>query len=560
VGTVAQQVAETLVAYDTDYFFCLTGGDQALWIALRDAGISVVNCRSEHAAAYMADGYARVSGRPGFVYGQHGPGVANVAAGLADPYWALSPVVSLTSATAVSAMGRYQYQELDQLPLHDSVTIWNKAATLPERVPPLLREAIRAATARVPGPVHLEIPSDVLSSPAGEAAVYREPGVGTVGERRVPPPAGAMNGLVERLRAARRPVILAGSGVVLSEAWAELTEFAGLLRVPVVTSVGGKGSIDERDDLAAGVVGRYSRTVANDILAEADCVLALGTRLGGLVTNGWRGIPADAEILHVDADASVLGQNYRETAAVVADIKLALHDALDAARADDDRQAAAEWAESVAARVRAWRSAALELADKRYDDGLHPAAVITEIADLLTPQDLLVADTGYMAAWAGVLYPAAAGKTFLRAAGSLGWAFPGALGATLARPERTTVAVTGDGGFGYHLAELETALRWNIPTVTVVLNNGCLAFEYHDQRYLHGGRVLPEMNDFTDVSYAAVATAFGAHGVRVDDRKGLAAALKETAGATGPTVIEVMTSREAVAPVQNFAGILERAV
>ena len=145
MASVAATIAQTLKAYDTKYFFQVTGGDQPLWIALEEAGIQMIPCRSEKGATYMADGYARISGKPGFVYGQYGPGVSNVAAGLADPYWSMSSVISFTTSMRTQSRDRYEYQELDQLPLHSSLTRWNKIVARPERASEMLRGAIRAA-------------------------------------------------------------------------------------------------------------------------------------------------------------------------------------------------------------------------------------------------------------------------------------------------------------------------------------------------------------------------------------------------------------------------------
>jgi acetolactate synthase-1/2/3 large subunit len=560
MASAAQTVAETLKSYGTEVFFCVTGGDQALWIALCDVGIAVVNCRSEKAAAYMADGYARISGRPGFVYGQYGPGVANVVAGLADSRWALSPVVSLTSSMRLPSRDRFEYQELEQLSMHDPVTIWSRSVYRPERVAPMVRAAIRVATGPVPGPVHLEVPSDVLSAEAGEVAIYREPEVGMVGAWRIPPAAGAMETVVERLLRAQRPVILAGSGVMLSAAWDELAGLADALSLPVVTSIGGKGAISEQSDLAVGLIGRYSRKVANDVVQEADCILAVGSRLGGLVTDAWQLLSPEAAILHIDVDPAILGHNYQEELSVLADAKLALSDALSVVDARGWRRSRTPWARTVAARVDTWREAAGQMAESQPSGAIHPARVMADLRAVLTPQDLVVADTGYMAAWAGALFPVAAGKTFLRAAGSLGWAYPAALGAALASPERRTVAVIGDGGIGYHLGEIETAIRRRIPAVAVVLNNQSLAFEYHVQRYLWDGRVIPEVNDYCDVDYGAVARAFGAYGCRVEKAGQLRDALAEALASERPAVVDVVVDKEAIAPVTRYESAFPRVV
>lgn len=558
-SSVAEVLAKTLTSYGTDLFFCVTGGDQALWLALRDEGIRVVNCRSEMAATYMADGYARISGRPGFVYGQYGPGVANVVAALADPYWGLSPVVSLTSSMRTPSRDRFEYQELDQLGLHGPVTLWNKGVSVPARAAAMLRAAIRVATGQVPGPVHLEIPADMLNADAGNAQAYAEPGAGKVGERRIPPPPGAMREVVQRLLTAERPVLLAGSGVMLAGAWEEFSSFADALSVPVVTSMGGKGAISEDSDLAVGLIGRYSRKVANDVVAEADCILAIGSRLGGLVTDAWQVLPQEAAILHIDADPTMLGHNYREELSVLADAKLALQEGLAAAGELGHRPRTA-WARSVAERVQHWRGEVARYEGDEPADGIHPARVMSALRSALSPDDIVVADTGYMAAWTGALFPVHAGRNFIRAAGSLGWAYPAALGAALAAPGRRTVAVIGDGGIGYHIGEIETAIRAKIPVVAVVLNNGALAFEYHAQRYLWGGRVIPEVNDFHDVDYAAVARAYGAHGSRVTDPAKLPGVLKEALELNVPTVIDVVVSKEAMAPVRNFERVMARSV
>src|SRR5258708_36586658 len=188
MASVAATIAQTLKAYDTKYFFQVTGRDPALWIAVKVAGIEMIPGRSEKGAVYMADGYARISGKPGFVYGQYGPSVSNVAAGLADPYWAMSPVISFTTSMRTQSRDRYEYQELDQLPLHTSLTRWNKTVARPERAAEMLRGAIRAATGAIPGPVHLEIPSDMLRAETTAVPIYKEPPFGHIPSLRTAPP------------------------------------------------------------------------------------------------------------------------------------------------------------------------------------------------------------------------------------------------------------------------------------------------------------------------------------------------------------------------------------
>jgi acetolactate synthase-1/2/3 large subunit len=550
--TVAQALAQTLRAYGTDYYFCVTGGDHDLWLSLHDAGITIVNCRSESAATYMADGYARVTGRPGFVYGQRGPGAANVAAALADAYWGLSPVVSLTSSIALATRDRFQYQDVDTLPMHAPVTVWNKELSHADRIADLVRAAIRAATGPVPGPVHLEVPADMLPLPT-QADVYRDPRVGWVGAQRIVPDRERLGLLTGRLRAAKRPLLLAGKGVMLAQAWAELGRLAERLRIPVVTTLGGKGAIDESHELSVGVIGRYSRRVANEVIRDADTVLAIGTRLGGLATHAWSLPFSELELLQIDVDPQMIGHNFRPAVGVMADAKLALDEMLADLGAVEERPQADAWTREVSQRVARWRDHAVALESQRPADGIHPATVLAALRRAMAPEDLLAADTGAIAAWAATLFAVPAGQAIIRSAGSLGWVVPAALGAALADPSRRTVALTGDGGLLYHVGELETAVRYGIPVVVVVLNNRAFASEYHLLKNVWH-RDLPEVVDFTDVAFSTVAEGFGVSGFTVHDADELDHVLSEALACGRPALVDVRVSKEAEAPTESFRG------
>ena len=558
---VAETIAQTLKAYDTDYFFLVTGGDQALWIALQEAGICMVSCRNEATAVYMADAYARVSGKPGFVYGQFGPGVANVVGALADSYWSMSPVISLTSAMPAMSKDRYEYQELDQLPMHSSVTKWNKTVTSSERVADMLRAAIRAATGSIPGPVHLEIPADILNGDMKETAIYKEPSFGKLPSLRSAPPSDTVEALVDALLSAQRPVLIAGNGVLISQAWDEVQALAELLSLPVATSMGGKGAISEEHELALGIVGRYSRKMTNDIVRECDLALVIGCQLGALATDSYSVPSPQARILHIDTDTNVLGAIYREEISVLADAKLALQALIDEIRRRGIEQPRSAWARATFARIQEWKKGVQQSISRATGTPIHPAAAIQSLRDALSPEDIVVADTGYMGAWTGALYPVTApGRTYLRAAGSLGWAFPASLGATLAAPDKHVVCVSGDGGIGYHIGEIETALRYNLSTTVVILNNVMYAYEYHGQKYLWGNKVISQVNDFIDVDYSAVARAFGARGERITDARDLPDALRDAIHADKLTVLDVMVDKEISAPVTTFETAIGRII
>jgi acetolactate synthase-1/2/3 large subunit len=550
-------MAHEMKALGVEHFFLMTGRDNRLWIALEEVGIRQVLARSEAAAVYMADGYARLRGTPTFVYGPYGPGAANVAGGLAEPFWAGSPVVALVSAMRRADRYRREYQELEQQPLFASVTKWGIEASVATHVPRLMREAARHAIAGAPGPVYLGVPNDIFeedlpgyTGPAPLDQVYAVP------YSRPAPTAADAEAVVRALTSASRPIIVAGGGIHQSGAHDALRQLAERLSIPVVTSNSGKGSIAETHELALGSVGRYSRNYANAALRDADLILAVGTALGGMVTDSYRLVTVGTRIIHVSIDPDVIGMNFPTELGLVADARTFLEAVLDACMRSETlaSSAAVEQVARFAAERAAWRERRAGLAAQDGLDGgpMRPEAIMAALDARLADDAVLVADTGYSSAWAGALAEIKqAGRNFMRADGSLGWAFPAALGAQLAEPDRQVVCITGDGGFGYHIGDIETAIRHQLPVIVIILNNQTLAFEEHVQDMLYG-KVVPEVNEFVDVNYGAIARAFGASGFRVanveDFEKALAHGLKRN----GPTIIDAVIDRDAIAPVTRY--------
>jgi acetolactate synthase I/II/III large subunit len=544
-------------ALGVEHFFLMTGRDNGLWIALEEVGIRQVLARSEAAAVYMADGYARLRGTPTFVYGPYGPGAANVAGGLAEPFWAGSPVVALVSAMRRSDRYRKEYQELEQQPLFASVTKWGIEASVVNHVPRLVREAARHAIAGAPGPVYIGIPNDLFEE---ELPGYTGPApldhVFEVPFARPAPSAADAEAVVHALTSAERPIILAGGGIHQSSAYDALRQVAERLGIPVATSNSGKGSIAETHDLALGSVGRYSRNYANAALRDADVILAIGTALGGMVTDSYRLISQGTRIVHVSIDPDVIGMNFPTELGLVADARTFLEAVYDACVRLEalPSKAAMESSLNLASERAAWRERRAGLAAQNGLDGgpMRPEAIMAMLDARLADDAVLVADTGYSSAWAGALAEVKqAGRHFMRADGSLGWAFPAALGAQLAEPDRQVVCITGDGGFGYHIGDIETAIRQQLPVIVVILNNQTLAFEEHVQDLLYG-KVVPSVNEFVDVNYGAIARAFGASGFRVANIEDFETALIHGLKRNGPTIIDAVIDRDAIAPVTRY--------
>jgi len=563
VTTTATAVALELQAVGVEQFFLMTGRDNKLWIALESIGIRQILTRSEATAVYMADAYARLRGRPTFVYGAYGPGAANVAGAMAEPFWSGSPVVAMTSAMRRSERTRKEYQELDQPSLFASVTKWGVEASVPTQVPRLVREAARHAISGAPGPVYLGIPGDLFEM---DIADYHEPVVPAHAMEmplaRPTVSAAEAEAVVRALSGAVRPIILAGNGIHQSGAHDALRKLAEALAIPVVTSSAGKGSIAETHDLALGSVGRYSRNYANAALRDADVILAIGTQLGGLVTDSYKLIGPDAQLIHVSVDPDVVGLNFPTSIGLVADARAFLEALLDACDRSEvlPSAASAAYVEALSQERSAWRERRAGLAARDGNDGgpMRPEAIMAEVGARMANDAVLVADTGYSAAWAGALAEVkTAGRQFLRADGSLGWAFPASMGAQLAAPDKQVICVTGDGGFGYHIGDIETALRLRLPVIVIVLNNQTLAFERHVQDLLYG-KVVNEVNDFLDVDYGLVARSFGAQGVRVSNLAEFSRAFALGLERRGPTIIDAVIDRDAIAPVTRYDRVRVR--
>lgn len=546
----ARFFAETLSAYGVSHVFYIDAILRKAMVELEALGIRRILVHSEKAAAYMADGYARVSGRPGVCMAQS-VGAANLAAALQDAYLAHTPLIAITGKKPPVAQYRNAYQEIDHTPLYAPVTKYNVDVVQLEQLPHLLRQAFREATSGKPGPVHLDFTgreARELEAATASLAVSADRQFLTIPAFRPLPESALIDEAVAWIKAAQRPVIVAGGGVRLSSAAAELVALAEKGQIPVVTSVNGKGSISENHPLSSGVVGTYSMECANRTVYEADLVLFVGSATGDQTTNLWRIPQQGTRIIQIDIDPSELGRSYPNTLGIQADAKTALAALIGALDAPPDTSA---WRARVRELVEATHR---EYAPLRQSDEtpIRPERLCKDLTDLLPDDVIFVCDTGYSAIWtATMLRITRPTQTYIRAAGSLGWAFPASLGAKCAAPDRPVITFTGDGGFWYHFGELETARRYGIHTVTVVNNNGGFSQGITDiqRQYANRSGNPEELYRFEkDISFAEIAQTMGCFGRRVEQAADIVPAIREALQANAPAVVEVMTDFSARAP------------
>ncbi|HEY5128944.1 MAG TPA: thiamine pyrophosphate-binding protein [Bradyrhizobium sp.] len=509
---------------------------------MEELGIHRIMVHGEKTAAYMADGYARASGRPGICMAQQ-IGASNLAAGLRDAYMACTPMIAITGGASRAGRYRNAYQEVEDFAQFDSVTKFNAYVDDSSRLPDMLRQAFREATSGTPRPTHLRFRDSHGESVEADGDLEMQ-----IDKRFIQAPAfrplaeeTAISEAARALASAERPIIVAGGGVMYSDARAEVVALAERLDIPVATSLNAKGTIADTHPLAVGVAGTYSRVCANRAVNDADLVFFIGSRTGGQVTTVWTVPNQKTRVIQLDIEAREIGRNYPNAIGLCGDAKVTLQ-RLVASVAQPRKNPA--WVKHVQALVAEWRADA----DKyRTSDAvpMRPERLGKEITDALPRDGVVVSDTGHSGMWtAQMIERNSPGQRYIRCAGSMGWGFPGSLGVKCALPDRPVLCWTGDGAMYYHLADLETAARYGINVVVVVNNNTALNQEIPLVDAAYGGPARgrsAEMWEFKPVNFAKVAESLGCVGLRVETPAQFKAALGEAFSLKLPVVIDAVT-------------------
>ncbi len=553
--TGGEVIARMLKAEGVEKVFGIIDGTYfGFYSALHRLGIEIVTPRHETSAAHMAGAYARLTGRLGVCMASNGPGVANLLPGLAVEQAEGNRVLAVTSARRPGVMYPERagaYQSFDQVGAISKLAKWSCAVPAFERLPEIVRRALRKSWEGRPGAVHVDVPESIMNSRLKAEVAYWAPHQ----YRRmhpIEPPAGAVARAAEILAAARLPMIHAGSGVIHAGAFDELARVAGLLHAPVTTSWAARGALSEESPLAVPMIHvKLCHQVRND----ADAVLLIGARLGETDWWGkapyWRR-PAEQETVQVDADGEAIGQHKPAALGVLADARLFLA----ALAAELERRGAGEHAPRRAALAR--YAAQMRRDRERWDRALaerqapmNPAHVAHACGEVFPRDTVMVADGGNAAVWAmfysSVRVPNTVLSTFKF--GMLGAGVAQALGAQVARPDKRVVCVIGDGAIGFHPQEIETAIRNHLPVVYVVLCDRQWGMVKMNQQFmLRPWKTLvmkslgPEETikaDLGEIAFDKLAEAMGAFGTRVAYPAELRSALERARDARRCAVVHV---------------------
>ena len=549
----AECMADMLEGYGVTHVFHVPAVLRKTFAVMESrTSIRRLHVHGEKAAAYMADGYARATGKPGICMAQV-IGALNLAAGLRDAWLAHSPVIAFTGGREPKTKFRQVYQEVDDMPAFEPVTKWNATVDDVNRFPDMVRQAFRAATTGRPGPVHLQFRGNEgqIDAEEGEMEPLVEPQFSCVPPFRPEPDLASVQAALKILQDAARPVIVAGGGVRASGAQREVVALAEALQIPVATSLNGKDSIPGNHPLSVGVVGSYSRESANKVVNAADLVCYIGTTTGGMTTHFWAVPKIGTPAIQIDIDPEALGMNYPLQARVHGDAKATLTKMLAACD------------KSSAGKRKAWVGQAQGICKEwyaKYKSALEsdavpirPERICHELSRHVPDDAIVVVDTGHAGMWMGGMYDLASPKqSYMRSAGHLGWAFPAGLGAKCGAPARPVVTFTGDAGLWYHIGEIETAARWKINTVTVVNNNGGGNQSKRGFDRVYGGQQTEQARElwtFRKTNFARIAEEMGALGIRVESAGAFPAALAQALAANRPAVIDVVTDIDALAPL-----------
>ncbi|WP_010097262.1 thiamine pyrophosphate-dependent enzyme [Ornithinibacillus scapharcae] len=543
--TAAKAIVECMKREGIEKIFCVPGES---YLPLLDTlydedSIDLVSARHEGGAAFMAEGYAKASLKPGVVLATRGVGAANLSIGVHTAYQDSTPMVVFLGQVHSKFRGREGFQEVDLDQFFQPISKWAVEVKDPERMPELVSRAFRIARSGRPGPVVVSLPEDVLPA-VGEMQFGPEIMISR------PAPSQAEVSLVENmLQQAKKPLIIAGGGVKLSQAEEELLAFAERYQIPVLAAFRRHDVFPNKHELYAGHLGLGTPRPVLETVKQADVILAFGTRLSEVTTQDYSLLSPEQKLIHVDIEPEVIGKVYSPDISIIADMREAL-------KSFDDMKLTQSWSSwAVESKLRFQENSSLE--GKETD--VINKQVIHAMVDALPKDTIITNDAGNFAGWLHGLYPFTEKHTYVGpTSGAMGYGLPAAIGAKLARPDRTVVSLSGDGGFMMTFQELETAVREQVPVIALVFNNSSYGTIRMHQEIHYPERVIG--TNLNKVSFSALANAVGAEGYTVSTIGEFSHALNLAIESDAPTVIEIITDVENISISSTITSIREKSL
>jgi acetolactate synthase-1/2/3 large subunit len=569
----AEAMIKALEAEKVEILFGYPGGALLpFYDALYHSDLIHILTRHEQAAAHAADGYARVSGKVGVCVGTSGPGATNLVTGVATAHSDSSPMVALTGQVPTKLIGNDAFQEIDALGLFMPIVKHNFQIQKTWQIPEICRSAFEIAKTGRPGPVHIDLPKDVQELeldmdkypiPSKVKLIGYNPT--TIGHPR------QIKKAAKLIASAKRPIILAGGGVLLSEASAELLKLVELLNIPVCTTLMGKGCISENHPLALGMVGMHGTKPANYCLSESDVLISVGCRFSDRITGDITNFATDAKIIHIDIDPAEIGKNVSVDVPIVGDAKLVLKELIkcldytinkDINNKDNNDKENLLWIKH----INSLKKSSIPVMD--YEDiPIKPQKIVKElmsaIDDLnINKNTIITTDVGQNQMWMAHYFKTQSPRSFLSSGGlgTMGFGFPSAIGAKVAKPDSKVICITGDGGFMMNSQELGTIAEYNIPIVICIFDNRTLGMVYQWQNLFYGKRQC-SVNFGGAPDFVKLAESYGIKARRIESPNEIREALKEAINCDEPYLldfaIDPSTALSMVPPGGKLTNIID---
>ena len=531
----AKALMQALEKEDVKQVFGLPGGaNLPMYDELYKSNIRHILARHEQSAAHMADGFGRVSRKAGVCFATSGPGATNILTGLATANADSAPMVAVTGQVPVAMIGRDAFQESDIIGMSNPCVKYAFQPRLPQEIPEMVKKGFYVAETGRPGPVLLDIPKDVQQN---EAEMTFPDVIKMRGYHPwTDPDIANVERSIEMLLSSEKPIILAGGGVIISSAFAELQAIAEMLMIPVVTTFKGKGSFPENHALSLGPIGMHGHAEANKLMTEADCVLAIGTRFSDRSVGTFEEFEKRLKIIHMDVDPAEIGKNQTAQVAVLGDVKASLRIMIKmlqqkAFKKSDDNK----WIKHVNETKEYWRENL-----KIHPGEMSAAKILRKLREVLPHKAICTTEVGQHQMWASLFFNVIQPGTFFSSTGlgTMGWGFPAAIGAKTAKPDVPVVDIAGDGSFNMTENSLATSILEDLPVIIFLINNYTLGMVAQWQRTFYERRMIGvDQKDCPD--YVKIAESYGAQGIRAQSLDELEKAIKVGLKSDVATLIDI---------------------
>ncbi len=530
----ARSLMVALEKEGVELVFGLPGGaNLPIYDELYKSNIRHILARHEQSAAHMADGFGRVSRRPGVCFATSGPGATNLVTGIATAQADSSPMIAVTGQVPLKMIGKDAFQESDIIGISNPIVKYAFQPTSPAEIPEVVKKAFYISSTGRPGPVLIDIPKDVQQN---EAEMKFPEDIKIKGYHPwVDPDIAEIERAIEMLLSAERPMILAGGGVIISGAFAELQSIAELLMIPVVTTFKGKGSFPENHPLSLGPIGMHGHAEANKMMVEADCVLAAGSRFSDRSVGTFEEFEKRLKIIHLDVDPAEIGKNQTTSVAVVGDVKTSLRIMVKMLIQKTIKRGDYPWLKRVNETKEYYRENL-----KLHNHPLGAAKVLRKLREVLPHQSIVTTEVGQHQMWASLFFDVIQPGTFFSSTGlgTMGWGFPAAIGAKAAKPGVPVLDIAGEGSFNMTENSLAVSVLENLPVIVFVMNNFSLGMVAQWQRTFYDRRMIGiDLKNCPD--YVKIAEAYGAQGIRAESLDDIGNAVKTALKSDVATVIDI---------------------